>query len=786
MMFALLLLLAAAASPLTEAALPATAASSSNGQRGGFVIEERPCHLLQTPQSTLRCDNVTVAHVNENYLKNERALAGNALHELLLERTWSASPKQYLAVGRQEESLEIFKFVNSNVTNEHFDSLLTNRRFSNLRALDMSGNRITRLQGGYNHLNQYMARLKILRLSDNEIESLTWDLFRNVQQLNELYLDGNRLTSIVGTIPTTGTSGSASLQDEDKGLIFSHLQNLYVVDLSRNRLNDLPRNVFTGLTKLKTLNLSRNRLTIVPFQVFKPLLEIEHLDLSGNDLRSILENFFIANKRLKVLRLNDNKIDKITMSSFYGLGRLEELQLSGNNLTFIDRNAFDHLDELRVLNLRNNQLAQFPTTLFNGLKKLRVLDLSENSYRLLPNGLLSNQLDCLEELYLENNRYLERLDCNLVSRIKEGKRVPETKQLRLLNKLSIRGNPLLVEVEKIIFEVTPNVEFLDLSENQLRQIPKVIGSLESLKTLRVEENQLTFLPEEVKNLVHLQNLELLGNNYACDCRMFWLPQYLKAMRDIRFPEKAQNVTRQQPMNQHKEQQEDHGIIRDSVENDYDLEDLQYLDEFMDFRRLKCRNAYPGDMVRVLRQLHCEMPFLVAKSESQMHLLRSDAVLECSFSGNPQPNIIWVTPQNHILRYNPDPDVKPVMVLDNNKYEQKIEFQTLTANVVEDIIEETNKHQKGATGTGGGLGGTALSLASFGAGDPMSSSGGDSFNRSSIIVELGPQIGHDLRRQAGVTIMENGYLKVHNVSRKDSGVYRCYAWNTLGSKNEEIR
>lgn len=772
--------------PLTPATAAQAAVPLTNGR--GFVVEERPCHLLQQPNggSTLRCDNVTVAYVNEHYLKNERLLAsGNhVLREILLERTISSTPKQYLAAVRQwEESVEIFKFVNSNVTNDHFDALLNaERRFTNLRALDLSGNRITRVAQG--QLNRHLARLKILRLSGNEIDRLATDIFQNVEQLNELYLNDNRLTGIVGT---TGEQKA-----EDEGLIFAQLHNLYVMDLSRNQLNDLPRNVFTGLGRLKTLNLSRNRLTIVPFQVFKPLQEIELLDLSGNELRSILENFFIANKRLRVLRLGDNKIDKITMNSFYGLRRLEELQLAGNNLTFIDRNAFDHLEELRVLNLRNNQLAQFPTTLFHGLRQLRVLDLSENSYRVLPNGLLAQQLDCLEELYLENNRYLERLDNNLVSRHKEaasnggGKRgtaVPPEKTLRVLSKVSIRGNPMLVEVERIIFEVMPNVEFLDLSENQLREIPKVVGSLKRLKTLRVEENQLTFLPEDVKHLLELQSLDLLGNNYACDCRMFWLPQYLKVMRDRRFPEKAQNVSRHAALNQHKEQQEDHGVVRDSVENDYDAEDMEYLDRFMDFRRLKCRNAYPGDMVRVLRQLHCEKPVLLARSESQMHLLRSDAVLECSFRGNPQPNIIWVTPQNHMLRYNPDPDVRPVLMLDNNKYEQKIEFQTLTANVVEDIIEETNRQQK----SGGAASPHALSLA--GVGMAAGNGGGhhDHMNRTSIIVEYGAaQLAQELSQKAGVTIMENGYLRVHNVSRKDSGVYTCYAWNTLGSTSEEIR
>ena len=251
----LLLLLTGWATVAESVVQSATTANIHNNQgQRGFVIEERPCHLLQqTGSATLRCKNVTVAYVNENYLKNDRVLSGGGgggqgLRELLLEYTISSSPKQYLAMLRHEEQVEIFKFVNSNVTNDHLESLLANNlRYPNLRAFDLTGNRLSRVV-----FKNPMDRLKILRLSDNEIENLPMESFDHVKNLNELYLDGNRLTSITGI--AEGHHG-------EPGQLFSQLQHLYVLDLSRNRLNDLPRNVFTGLGKLKTLNLSRNRLS---------------------------------------------------------------------------------------------------------------------------------------------------------------------------------------------------------------------------------------------------------------------------------------------------------------------------------------------------------------------------------------------------------------------------------------------------------------------------------------------------------------------------------------------
>lgn len=249
----------------------ATSATADTTTGNLLIGDKRPCQLL--PQSsqlgsawTLRCSNVTVAHVNDNYLRVDKG--AHPLCEILLEHTISGTAsKQYLAVAGQQASLEIFKFVHSNVTNEHLDSLLAHRSYANLRALDLSGNLISRVQ----HLGPGMARLTILRLSNNAIDGLSADVFGHVEQLNELYLDGNRLRSIMAAntedTADTAAAGGGGAPNEPDGLLFAHLRNLYVLDLSHNQLDDLPRNVFTGLGQLKTLDLSRNRLAIVPFQV---------------------------------------------------------------------------------------------------------------------------------------------------------------------------------------------------------------------------------------------------------------------------------------------------------------------------------------------------------------------------------------------------------------------------------------------------------------------------------------------------------------------------------------
>lgn len=38
----------------------------------------------------------------------------------------------------------------------------------------------------------------------------------------------------------------------------------------------------------------------------------------------------------------------------------------------------------------------------------------------------------------------------------------------------------------------------------------------------------------------------------------------------------------------------------------------------------------------------------------------------------------------------------------------------------------------------------------------------------------------------VTLLENGSLRIHNISRKNSGLYVCYGYNVMGYSSAEIR
>ena len=66
--------------------------------------------------------------------------------------------------------------------------------------------------------------------------------------------------------------------------VFEHLFDLEIIDLSRNKLSELPENLFENLSRLQSLILSENRLQFVRIEWFEPLTNLYRLDLSYNPL----------------------------------------------------------------------------------------------------------------------------------------------------------------------------------------------------------------------------------------------------------------------------------------------------------------------------------------------------------------------------------------------------------------------------------------------------------------------------------------------------------------------
>ena len=71
----------------------------------------------------------------------------------------------------------------------------------------------------------------------------------------------------------------------------------------------------------------------------------------------------------------------------------------------------------------------------------------------------------------------------------------------------------ITELPEVIGELT-NLEWLNLSYNQLSTLPEVIGQLTNLKELDLYNNQLSILPEKIGQLTNLEKLHLNNNQLS--------------------------------------------------------------------------------------------------------------------------------------------------------------------------------------------------------------------------------------------------------------------------------
>ncbi|XP_062874510.1 vasorin b [Trichomycterus rosablanca] len=243
-------------------------------------------------------------------------------------------------------------------------------------------------------------------------------------------------------------------------------KNLYVF---QNGIEALKQDDFIGLENLEMLDLSQNKLTELPDRVFEPLSSLRNLDLSNNRITHISQESFAGLELLERLYLHSNTIKSIHPAAFDGLEQLLELKLQGNGLTTMPTLKMPHL---LLLDLRFNKI---PLPSPDGLRtpKLESLKLGGLGLRTLDDTLLSGFKN-LHELDISNNQL------NAFP--------PVLQEARGLVILSLAGNPMSPLNWKD-FENFKELQELDISNLSLQNLPENMTQLfPHLKKLTVAEN----------------------------------------------------------------------------------------------------------------------------------------------------------------------------------------------------------------------------------------------------------------------------------------------------------
>ena len=319
-------------------------------------------------------------------------------------------------------------------------------------------------------------------------------------------------------------------------------QYVHVV-LDFQELTEIPSHILNQASSIRTMSLKGNELTTLrSLDLFHSL---EELYLSENILTTLHESFCCL-KRLCILELTGNSLKTIPSEisnltslhnlildenmltalpeSLTNLNSLEQLDLTVNKLTMLPED-FGNLRNLTVLNLSNNFLVRLPDS-FSALTLITTLDLSDNKLECLPDNCQFGAT--LEYLYVERNE--------LISLPKWINNLP------VCEKMSFRGNAICgTPFTEEFGENNQNIRLLDLTGNNIEELPQTIGELLQLKVLKLGSmlkeiersnfqngNWIKVIPESFVQLSSLTQLHFDENH------LMTLPDSVGELRSLTF------------------------------------------------------------------------------------------------------------------------------------------------------------------------------------------------------------------------------------------------------------
>ena len=406
---------------------------------------------------------------------------------------------------------------------ESIDGLISSLDVTSLAILDVSANRIRRIEAKF---PPNLKSLTLLFLNNNEIEFISDFTFENLVNLGTLYLDNNKLKKIsqftlAKLVKLSALYFSGNLLEMIEDGAFNTLGNLATLTLSNNLLVDPKAAVFGNLTKVTSLKLDSNKIRGFREETFSNCKLLSSLDLSKNILNesflfSGLQNinwftlefnkieilkqdtFLKISKSPSFLSLRQSKIERIETGAFQNLNQLAVLDLSYNHLTILENGVFTGLFNLATLLLGYNVIATIEPLVFRPLKNLFRIDIGNNLLKTLPADLFLN-LNSLETIMFNFNQ---------IKSIKTG----FLRDLPSLNSLSLDGN-IIEYIEPNSFQNLTLISEIGISYNKLEIINDFYFSdLLSLKILDLSNNRINSIKANAfKDFNSIQNPLILGS-----------------------------------------------------------------------------------------------------------------------------------------------------------------------------------------------------------------------------------------------------------------------------------
>lgn len=218
--------------------------------------------------------------------------------------------------------------------------------------------------------------------------------------------------------------------------------------------------------------------------------DLSYVDISNNSsklMEEIIKNLTSCTKLL-TFKLSHCEI-KTLPKSFQKLQLLTSLDVSRNQLKKIPKELFS-LQSLKYLNLSQNEIKIIPENI-KSCNELILLDISGNTLKQFP--------FCISELY--NLEEFLCFKCGIKSLYPKSKEYSEkiSSLPSKLKKLDIHSN-YISNLPSNWISGCNDIQYLDLSFNELEFLPECIGYLHRLGYINLRSNKLMLIPPSLSRL----------------------------------------------------------------------------------------------------------------------------------------------------------------------------------------------------------------------------------------------------------------------------------------------
>ncbi|KAL1132624.1 hypothetical protein AAG570_010576 [Ranatra chinensis] len=424
----------------------------------------------------------------------------------------------------------------------------------NLQILDLSHNHIEQL-----HIQQFsLKNLRILDLRHNHLRSIPRDAFQSTR-LERLILANNDFVVIPAT-PLIEISYTLRLLDLSNNQI-EHLDTTMFTDtplltdlnLSNNKLTLLPDNVFRSVGSLVRLNFRGNKLRANFKELLHYLQRLRYLDLaetglkfaphlslprlislnmSGNELDRIREPFLESVPKLRTLDISRNLFTNLSGIAWHMAPFISELDISRNPIKILTKDSFMGLDNLQTLNVQHlHDLQRFDSDSLSKCKHLKWLRIQTwpmiEKYRFRLSRILSTL------------NHLQRLSV-MVTEVKLSDQFGEAFPPKLKT-LEISGSKLRILDEGCLDGLDSSRELaIHIHDTKVKSFPKGFfakfakGGLSLDLRANLVEN---FGPElfykyptqwkEIGTKVISGGINVKDNPVVCSCKTKWLGEWMR-------------------------------------------------------------------------------------------------------------------------------------------------------------------------------------------------------------------------------------------------------------------